>query len=107
MSANADFRRLLLNYVTVEHYQFSDEYSKPTYGEPQVYKCRIESITKQVLRPNGEVVLASAIVFFAETGAFLSVADRVTFADGSQPVIVRIDEQQDDVGPHHTEVMMA
>lgn len=103
---DSDFFDLLNDQVRIAKRIDQDQYGKPVYGEEQVYKCRIENNSRQVLNAKGEVVLAASTIYFAETGPFVGLADQITLQDGRTPTIISINSVPDERGPYYTEVTL-
>lgn len=74
------------NTVTLEKFVSQDKYQKRTYGTPTTLKCRMfQADTKLISGENAEAVSVAQIFFPPNTD--VSLKDRITLPDGSQPYI--------------------
>lgn len=95
------FTDLMPATVTVERITGRSYDGKATYGAPSTYVARVNNVTRNVIGADGQLVVASGIAWL-DTVAPFTVNDRVTFADGTQPVLLRVDQVPDETGPAYT-----
>jgi hypothetical protein len=83
--------------------------SRNMYGEPSFdsvpveYRCRVMD-TDHLTRTteNTDAVVAGKVIVFGV--ADVTLDDKVRLPDGSEPVIVSVDQHDDEDGPHHTTI---
>lgn len=101
-----DFLDMMPRTVTIEPFLGRDQYTKPTYGAGVDYKARLQDRFQMVRNAEGEQVVARGIAYIACTAA-VSVKDRITLPDGSQPIILSADNEDDETGAHHLRLAFA
>ena len=88
--------------VVVETYISSDSYAKPVFATPSnTYRARVVYKTRRMLSPSGEVIVSRGIVWLATVDP-VSDKDRITLPDGTQPLILNVDQVPDENGPLYT-----
>ena len=87
--------------ITVERITGRDKYNKPTYGAAASYPARINNVQKNVIGPDGQMVVARGRAWLDTVDPF-TVNDRVTFPDGSHPKLLNVNQVPDEKGPAYT-----
>jgi hypothetical protein len=93
MALESLFKDLLPDSVTIEPFASVDGYGKPSYSTGVAYVCRVEYKTRLAKNAAGETVVSTATTYLSNPLAGLSVRDRITLPDGSQPVIITVEKQ--------------
>jgi hypothetical protein len=87
--------------VTIERFNFIDEYGDPFYSTGVVYKAMVQRRVKMIrdFKAN-EAVSTCSILMDGTVSAVLDKfgRDRITLPDGTQPLIMAIEDGQDDQG---------
>ena len=106
MTWEADFDDLMKSTVTVQHFTGYDNYGASAFGAAVSYKARIVYEPKRVLAQNGQEAISSVQVWISgSTSPSMNVKDQITLPNGTQPVILRLDQVYDESGTeHHTKV---
>lgn len=106
MSGIADFLDLMTQLVTVEPFISRDAYGAPTYGAPTTYRARINAKSHFIRTSDAEQVVARGMAWLAADGP-ISVNDRITMPDGSQPLILDSNAENDEDGPLYVRLDLA
>lgn len=102
MSIFADlFVDMMATTVTVERIASRDTYGKVTYGAATSYVARVSLVQRNVIGPEGQMVVAKGRAWLDTVDPF-TVNDRVTLADGSIPILLAVDLVDDENGPAYT-----
>jgi len=105
MALDADLAALMVDEVGLEYLQSRDLYGAPTYGPKGTFACRIESTNKKVYaRTRTDPAYAERVAatrIYLASAPLVTVDDRVTLPDGSQPVILSVEANGDERGAHH------
>lgn len=72
---------------------------KPTYGIQTSYQCRIEHTPHMVRAATGEQVVSSTAINFP-TVINIQPHDKIVLPDGTQPVILAIEQETNEYGPY-------
>lgn len=100
MPMEREFLQMMVDTVQWERFEKRDAYGKPTYRSPEPLRCRLVQKTELVADSEGqERVAMGHIYLFGAPG--ITVQDRFTLPDGSQPVVLRVGRFPDNTGPHH------
>jgi hypothetical protein len=100
MTIEAEFAELMVDTVLVAKLSARSAYGDRTYGADVSYEARVVVQNKMVRTQQGdEVVSRSHAYIFGAPG--ITVDDRVTLADGSQPVLLSVEQFPDENGAHH------
>lgn len=98
-----DLRLLMPDTITVELIETTDAYSRPVYGDPATYQCRIEQKNQLVRDQDGRERVSSVQLYLA-TQTRIPLNSRITLADGSTPSIMAVEAVQDEDGSYFTKV---
>lgn len=96
-----DFADMMAATVTVERITGRDTYGKATYGAATTYIARVNNVQRNVIGPEGQMVVARGRAWL-DTVDTITVNDRVTFADGSHPKLLNVNQVPDENGPAYT-----
>jgi hypothetical protein len=106
ISAIADFLDLMPDTVTFQPLTGTDQYAKPSYGNPVSVKARVVYEDQKTTDDTGQDVVAHGKIYLG--GAFnITVKHRATLPDGTHPPIVRVLRYPDETGAHHEVVLFA
>ncbi len=98
------FLDMLKSSVTHEPVTGRDDYAKPTYGAATTYVARVDYTRRKVTIADGRDVVAACTVWFDGTPT-VTLDDRFTLPDGTQPSILSWDQPTDETGlKTHTKV---
>lgn len=100
MTFETDFADLMVDYVTFQAKTTKDKYGVDSYAAAVSVQGRLVRQTKMVRAADGREVVSSAH-FYTAGSVGLEVTDKATFADGSTPLIIRVDSYPDEDGEHH------
>jgi hypothetical protein len=106
MPLEQDFRDSMTETVQLAARTGSDGYGKPTYGSNVASVARIERRPKMIRDADGTEKVSMARLYCPPA----TVAEnafgfyRLTMPDGTIPVVLRVDLERDDDGPHHVVV---
>lgn len=81
-----------------------DVYGRPSFaGLPVEYNCRVMN-ADQLTRTaeNTDAVVAGKVIIFGV--ADVTLDDKIELPDGSQPVLIAVDQFTDEEGSHHTTI---
>lgn len=92
--------------VTVQTFVNRGDYGKPVYGSARDYQARVTFRTRRVVNTGGEEVVSRGEAWLA-TVEPISAQDRVILPDGSEPLILSIDQVADEDGPLYTKFYFA
>lgn len=95
-----DWDDLMLDTVTIEPFVSMDEYSKPTYGDAEIYRARITGKLQKIVAHTGEDKVSKVRIYLVGTPA-ISVFDRITLPSGwtpTQPPILAVGMIPDETG---------
>lgn len=96
-----DWLDLMTQTCTVESFIGRDSYGVATYGAAVTYRCRINYKTHLVRVSETEVKAARGMAWLA-TANTIDVNDRVVFQDGTVPLILVSNGENDENGPLYT-----
>lgn len=100
MPIERDFLALMPHQVTIQRFTGRDLFGQPQYGPPEVYRARVVGKQRLVRSRDGtEKVSATQVYVFGAPA--VSVEDRITLPDGSQPPILAVSRVPDETGDHH------
>lgn len=99
-----DFFDFFKQTVTVEPYTGQNQYAEPTYGASVQYSAFVQRKTKLVRDRAGREVVSMAQVYL-DGSVNVGVQDRITLPDGSQPVILSVEDLPDETGVSHHKVV--
>lgn len=95
------FTDMMPTTVTVELILTRDYQGKATYGTAKSYVARVNNYQHNAIGPDGQEVVARGRAWLDTVDPF-SVNDRVTFADGSQAILLNVNQVPDETGPAYT-----
>lgn len=96
-----DFLDMMTQEITVQPFQRRTDEGVAIYGSPQTYACRINFKTQNVLGPMNQLVAVRGQAWL-DTVDPISANDRVIFPDGSEPQLLNVNQESDEVGPAYT-----
>lgn len=93
-----EFLELMPSLFIIEPFVARDTYGKATYGPAPPPYSGHKSDKQQFIRAStGEQIVARGMIWIS-TAAKITVNDRVTCPDGSQPKILDVDTGEDETG---------
>lgn len=95
------FTDMMPTYVTVERILTRGYDGAPTYSPPVKYQARVNTVQRNILGADGQVVIARGRVWLDTVDPF-TVNDRVTFADSSAAILLNVNQVSDETGPAYT-----
>jgi hypothetical protein len=98
-----NFLDMLVDTVTVAPMTGRSDDGQATYGAPKSYQARINYETHNVLGKENQLVVARGVIWMACIDP-INVDDRITFPDGTQPVILMVSAGSDENGPAYTKL---
>jgi len=104
MALEQDFLEWFNQTVTIEPFTGVNTYGEPQYGDSVQYSAFVQRKTKLVRDRMGQEVVSSAQVYL-DGSVDVSIQDRITLPDGSQPVILSIEALPDETGSIHHKVV--
>lgn len=122
-----EFVELMQDLVTIEPRTGTNRYGNATYGPAITYVARVQGEAQEVRDMMGAIQISSAQIWavpvvasnsgapgaFQRAGQWYVVApfsytpkppDRLTLPDGTKPLILRTNMENDESGPHHLKV---
>lgn len=96
-----EFTDMMAATLTVETFLGRTDRGEPLYATAATYQCRINYDTHNVIGPNNQLVVARGVAWL-DTVNPIAVDDRVTFSDGTQPIILVSIIETDEDGPAYT-----
>ena len=94
-----DFLDLMPSTFQIEPYLGRDTYGVASYGSPPAtYRGHKSDKTHFIRGPSGEQIVARGTAWLATYGAVISVEDRLTLPDGTQPKILDVNGGDDETG---------
>lgn len=97
------FLEIMPTPITIAPFQKRDLYGVSTWGNPVSYSCHVQYKQRVFVDAGGKQRTARGRAYLP--GVYpVSTDDQITLDDGSQPVILNVETQYDDQGPHHTVV---
>ena len=104
MSVSPLLTELMVDSITVAAVSAKDAYGKRTWGSATTLSnCRVQSGDHKILDSLGQEKVATGRVYIAGSPT-LTLNDKITLPDGSQPPVLAIDRLGDENGSHHTVV---
>jgi hypothetical protein len=98
-----EFQDMMPARVTVQIILSRSNKGVPVYGSPQVYIARINTQTRNIIGADGQQVVARGCCWL-DTVDPITVNDRVTFPDGSLPILLVVNVEEDENGPAFTKL---
>lgn len=98
MSGISDWLDMMTQVVTVEPFVSRDAYGAATYGAATDYQARVNYKSHFIRTADAEQVVARGTAWLAADGP-ISVNDRITLPDGSQPLLLDSNGENDEAGP--------
>lgn len=104
MPIDPRFLALMPSVLKVYKRASVDQYGRPTFSStPDEYRCRVmdeDRLTRTV--ENTDAVVAGKVIIFGV--ADVTLDDKVELPDGSEPVLIAVDQSTDEDGAHHTTI---
>lgn len=97
---------LMLDEITIEQRTGVTSYNDFTFGTPITgVRCQIVRSNKRTLDSTGREVTSEVQIILGRPDIHVTLEDRITLPDGSQPAIINIQAAKDDVGDYYEEIM--
>lgn len=96
-----DFTDLMTQTITVQPFLGRNSEGVPSYGAATTYKCRINYEDDNIIGGNGQLVAVRGQAWL-DTIAPIATVDRVIFPDGTEPLLVKVNQESDENGPAYT-----
>ena len=96
-----EFLDMLVDTITVQQLVSRADDGTPQYSSPRSYPARINYDTHNVVGPNNQLVTANGVAWLACIDT-IRVDDRITFPNGSTPIILKVNLESDEDGPAYT-----
>ena len=106
MAIETDFLELMGDTVTIYSTASVDKYGKrTTSGTGTKYNCRVQAQSETLRDTEGRTidVVANVYVYGMAT---VANGDRVLLPDGSTPVVVMVNNNNDQVGNYYTSIKL-
>jgi hypothetical protein len=104
MPIDPRFLSMMPSVLKVYKRSARNKYGEPSFSStPVEYRCRVmdeDRLTRTA--ENTDAVVAGKVIIFGV--ADITLDDKVELPDGSEPVIVAVDQHTDEDGPHHTTI---
>lgn len=104
MPIDPRFLDLMPSVLKVYKRSTRDQYGRPSFAATAVeYQCRVmdeDRLTRTA--ENTDAVVAGKVIIFGV--ADVTLDDKIELPDGSEPVVVAVDQHDDENGPHHTTI---
>ena len=97
---HSEFADLLTDTVTITPKAGQDSYGRRTYGTAVSYSCRVQDAKKALRTPDGRDVVADGMVILLGNPP-VTAEDRLV-VNGAAVNILKVDNNHDERGPHHT-----
>lgn len=106
MALEKDFLDMAETTVIVENLSTTfNDYGAPSFSAPaSTYQAHVEIGDHVVVTPQNTEQIATATIYVMSSSALIGVQDRLTLANGEQPVLLRVDVLTDNEGQHHLQV---
>lgn len=103
----ADWLDEMTDQITVTPFVRRDSYGAPIYGAPfPAYNARVDYQQNFVRTASGEEKVSRGYVIFDKQDA-MDPNDKITLSDGTNPLILVLNLETDEVGPLYTKIMFA
>jgi len=96
-----EFTDMMTQTITVQPFIGRNDENVPSYGPAKTYLCRINFKTQNILGPANQFVQVRGQAWL-DTVDPISTNDRVIFPDGSEPQLMDVNQESDEVGPAYT-----
>lgn len=102
MTIDAALLEIMVDTITIAGVATRDAYGKRTWSSATtVTHCRVQTGAHKVTDTEGTEVIASGKVYVPGSPT-LTLYDKVTLPDGTQPPIITVDRVGDEIGSNHT-----
>jgi hypothetical protein len=102
MTIDTALTDIMVDTITLAAVSAKDAYGKHTWSTAvTVANCRVQTGNHKVVDATGVEAIAVGKVYVPGSPA-LSLFDKVTLPDGTQPPIITIDRVGDEIGSNHT-----
>lgn len=102
MALESQFLSMMPDTVTVYPKSALDNYGKRSWSATGTsYNCRIQATSGLMRDAEGREVVVTATIYLYGAPT-LTTDHKVVLPDGSTPVIVAVNTNNDDTGAHHT-----
>lgn len=99
-----NFEDMMVDAVTVQQLVGRADDGQPVFSSPRTYlNCRINYETHNIIGKDGQNVTASGVVWMACIDP-ITVDDKITFPDGTEPTILKSAMGSDEEGPAYTKL---
>jgi hypothetical protein len=99
-----DFVDMMTQQIIVQTFISRSDEGVASYASPQTYQCRINFKTKNIFTGPGQMVTARGTAWL-DTVDPISTNDRIIFPDGTEPKILEVNQESDEVGPAFTSLL--
>ncbi len=108
MSFDLPLLELMPSTIRVSTRTSHNNYGEPSYAaSTATYRCRIVQKPEFIRTAADEVIEVSHTIWARSTGATtITVDDRITLPDGTQPQIMAVWRYPDTDGIHHTKLLL-
>lgn len=101
MALDGALRELFSDYVTLKPRSTIDQYGRPTFASGASVPARVEGQYEVVPSPDSRDKVQTGVAYLWGTPT-VDTTYSMTLSDGSTVVIIAVDEEWDEDGPHHT-----
>lgn len=95
------FTDMMSTSVQVEKFLSRTDAGVPTYASPKSYVARVNMKTHNVIGKDNQLVVARGMAWLDTVDA-ITVDDRITLDDGTQPILLIVNLTSDEAGPAYT-----
>ena len=106
MALEADFLNMAETTVTfVGLSTTANLYGAPSFSTSSVsYSAHVEIGDHVVVTAQNTEQVATATIYVMSSSATIGVQDKLTLANGEEPVLLRVDTLTDNEGQHHVQI---
>lgn len=95
-----DLAVLMTSVVVIEPWTGQDAYGQPAFGAPMEYKARLAGVAR-LWRKTATLEQTPDYAIFLAGAYNVTVKDRITLPDGTQPPIISVDNYPDEHGMYY------
>ncbi len=99
-----DLLELLQQTVAIEPWSGNNAYGEARYGPGASYPARVQEKVKMIRNAKGQEVVSTAQVYL-DGVVPVTVKDRITLPNGTQPLIQAITSSPDETGSNYVKVV--
>lgn len=102
-----EFLQMSTMLLKVESLSTQSDYGAPSYASPaSSWPAFYEAGSRMARGINGVQQIASGTIYVLSSSASIGPQDRLTWPDGRQPKLLRVDVLNDEEGQHHLELLV-